>query len=158
MPYFPTPDARHGRDTRDTRADVSEDMLAQVLSASRGEYVAPEDVRPHEVATPPAGDALTQLREHSTQRLQAYTEAMGRHAGVRGDSDVERETVGPDAELDAPDAADAPIQPEQQIQAAKRPRVPRAVAGAFSTNAHYVLAQRGSGKADEAHNVLSLGI
>ena len=125
------------------------------MSASRGEYVAPEDVRPHEVAAPSAGDALAQLREHSTQRLQAYTEAMGRHASVRGGSDVESETVDADAELDA---VDAPIQPEQQIQAAKRPRVPRAVAGAFSANAHYVLTQRGSGKADEAHNVLSLGI
>lgn len=155
MPYFPMPDARHGHDKVDARADVPEDMLAQVLSASRGEYVAPEDLRPHEVAVPPAGDALTQLREHSTQRLQAYTEAMGRHAGVRDDSDIGGETTGADAELDA---ADAPVQPEQQIQAAKRPRVPRAVAGAFSANAHYVLTQRGSGKADEAHNVLSLGI
>lgn len=157
MPYFPTPDARHGRDTRgttDARADVPEDMLAQVLSASRGEYVAPEDVRPHEVAAPPAGDAVAQLREHSTQQLQAYTEAMDRHAGVRGD-DVEDEGAGADAEFDA---VDAPVQSEQQLQAAKRPRVPRAVAGAFSANAHYVISQRGSGKADEAHNVLSLGI
>lgn len=155
MPYFPIPDARHGRNIHDTHADVPEDMLAQVLSASRGEYVAPEDVRPHEMTAPPHGDAVVQLREHSTQQLQAYIEAMGRHASVRGGSDVEGETAGVDAELDA---VDAPIQPEQQIQAAKRPRVPRAVAGAFSANAHYVLTQRGSGKADEAHNVLSLGI
>lgn len=155
MPYFPTPDARHGCDKVDACADVPEDMLAQVLSASRGEHVAPEDVRPHEVAAPPAGDALAQLREHSAQRLQAYTEAMGRHADARDGSDVEDETAGADAELDA---VDAPVQSEHQIQAAKRPRVPRAVAGAFSANAHYVLTQRGSGKADEAHNVLSLGI
>lgn len=158
MPYFPMPDARHGHDKVDARADVPEDMLAQVLSASRGEHVAPEDLRPHEVAAPPVGDALAQLREHSTQRLQAYMEAMGRHAGVRDGGDVERETAGAGAELDALDAVDAPVQSEHQIQAAKRPRVPRAVAGAFSANAHYVLTQRGSGKADEAHNVLSLGI
>ena len=154
MPYFPMPDAR---DTRNMCAGVPEDVLAQVLSASRGERVVPEELRSKEMTQPPAGDAIAQLREHSTRQLQAYTEAMGRSVAARDDAS-EDEGVGAAADRDAIPVS---VQPEQQVQAAKRSRVPRPVAGAFSANAHYAFTQRG-GKANEAqneaHNVLSLGI